>query len=94
MGKQTFWRPSPLPETLTLPPSRPPSERNKKTPVQKCLRVLGKWGWEEGRNSESTADPGSRKEKVSPFSPLCPGEETDRWLLVQQAASSFLDRNV
>ncbi|XP_074188283.1 nectin-3 isoform X3 [Rhinolophus sinicus] len=71
VGKQTFWSPSPLPATLTLPPSRPPSERNKKTPVQMCLRVLGESGaGKKGgiRRAQSTQEAGRRK---SPLSAPC-----------------------
>lgn len=93
MGKRTFWSPSPLPATLTLPPSRPPSERNKKTPAQMCLRVLGTVGL--GRREEFGEHSRPRKQEGEslPFQPPV-SRRGDRWLLVQQAASSFLDRNL
>lgn len=71
--KQTFWGPSSRLPPLTLPPSRPPKRKEQeKRLCKQASEGWGKWSWKEGRDSESAAVPGSRKEKVSPFSPRRP----------------------
>lgn len=65
--------PSPRSAPLTPPPNRPPKRKEQENRLCKqASEGWGKWGWEERRDSESAAVPGSRKEKVSPFSPLRP----------------------
>lgn len=72
-GKKTFWGPSPLPTTETLPPSLPLSERSKKTARENVpRRAGGSWGWEEGRNSEEPSCPGKQGGKSLSFQPPAP----------------------